>query len=395
LVDVTGCERLFGGQDRLIRRAVQGLADLGFTATAAIADTPGAAWALAHADGRQSIVAPPGQVTAALAHLPVWSLRIEPDVTDKLRTVGVHNIEALLHLPRASLAGRFSERLLHRVDQVLGHIPEILTPYRPPPRVRAQVRFTGPTDRLDLLREAVDRALAVFCEQLARKVAGTRQLFVTLYFPRSGHRTVDLRISRATRHHARLWSLLLVRLENLKLSQKVEAVVVWTRQVESLDGRQELWFDTPEKNEGELADLVDRLAARLGSSAVRRAELADDHQPELAYRYKSLTESGLDQRPANENIRRPIPARPLRLLPTPVETEVMAVVPHGPPVRFRLSGADRRVTRCAGPERVETGWWRGRWICRDYYCVQSDLGCRCWLFREQITGKWYLHGFFD
>jgi protein ImuB len=85
----------------------------------------------------------------------------------------------------------------------------------------------------------------------------------------------------------------------------------------------------------------------------------------------------------------------LRLLRPPVAASVMAVVPDGPPARFRFQGMDHQVTRWSGPERVETGWWRGRPARRDYYRVESDNACRYWLFRERKSGKWYVHGIFD
>ncbi|MFQ5415265.1 MAG: DNA polymerase Y family protein, partial [Phycisphaerae bacterium] len=183
LVDVTGCQRLFAGEENLLRRAIQGLEENGRAPRGAIADTPGAAWAIAHADARPAVIAPPGRVVSYLAPLPVWSLRIDHAVAARLHAVGVMTIESLLHLPRSSLPARFGEQLGRRLDQALGNEPELLTPYRPRPVVASRLDFTAPTDRVDVLHEALRRALETFCRQLTRRTAGVCRMFVTLSCP--------------------------------------------------------------------------------------------------------------------------------------------------------------------------------------------------------------------
>jgi protein ImuB len=111
--------------------------------------------------------------------------------------------------------------------------------------------------------------------------------------------------------------------------------------------------------------------------------------------------------------------RPIWLLPQPVRLETMAVVDSsrdsalnqqadvssGPPVRFRLasqSGSQtHEVVKAYGPERIETAWWRGPTVRRDYYVVETDSGARYWIFRRlrgasggRPGSEWFLHGTF-
>jgi protein ImuB len=88
-------------------------------------------------------------------------------------------------------------------------------------------------------------------------------------------------------------------------------------------------------------------------------------------------------------------ARPLVLKPRPIPIEVISVVPDGPPVRFRWHAAEHVVEDSWGPERIETGWWRGPHVERDYYRVETATGQRFWVFRQNDTGKWFLHGAFE
>jgi len=87
--------------------------------------------------------------------------------------------------------------------------------------------------------------------------------------------------------------------------------------------------------------------------------------------------------------------RPLRLSPHPIEVAATAVVPDGPPIAFRLRGTQHTVAESVGPERIETGWWRGPHLKRDYYRVTTKNGQRFWLFRQRDTRRWFLHGWFD
>jgi protein ImuB len=73
---------------------------------------------------------------------------------------------------------------------------------------------------------------------------------------------------------------------------------------------------------------------------------------------------------------------------------VVSIAPEGPPVQFRLAGRDERIVRAWGPERIETGWWRTRYVRRDYYQVETARGARLWLFRQLNSGAWFLHGEF-
>ena len=46
-----------------------------------------------------------------------------------------------------------------------------------------------------------------------------------------------------------------------------------------------------------------------------------------------------------------------------------------------------------GPERIESGWWDGKGVARDYYIARAQ-GYRWWVFQERHTKNWYLHGVF-
>jgi protein ImuB len=95
----------------------------------------------------------------------------------------------------------------------------------------------------------------------------------------------------------------------------------------------------------------------------------------------------------NEPIR-----RPLKLLTEPSTIEVLAFDAEGVPLRIRVERRTDQVVRYWGPERIETGWWDGPQVRRDYYRVELASGQWWWIFHQldRVAARvWKLHGVFS
>ena len=144
--------------------------------------------------------------------------------------------------------------------------------------------------------------------------------------------------------------------------------------------------------EMELDRLIETLCARLGEQSITQAEPIESYVPERAYRV------ALGKKPAGISTRpfHPSNARPLHLLPRPVEVPV-TVNPFnahfGQPMQFvARDGHVHRLPHVVGPERIGGEWWDGHNKTRDYFDVEDESGQRFWLFRVNETRRWYLHG---
>jgi protein ImuB len=147
-----------------------------------------------------------------------------------------------------------------------------------------------------------------------------------------------------------------------------------------------------------LGDLLDRLVNRLGAQAVVRPQIVDDYQPELACHFVSVADSGVRAMPeaggpamSADRAKNP---RPVRLFARPVLVRVIALLPDGPPTWFRYRGREYRVAAAEGPERLETAWWRGPDVRRDYFRVTTQTGEQFWMFHALDEHQWYVHGAF-
>ena len=188
----------------------------------AIADTLGAAWAVAHFGKQFPIVVPPGQTVAALADLPVAALRLQSEV-EILAELGIHWIGQLLRLPRDALASRFDPQLLLRLDQATGMVPEIIVPHRPPPDITAETELEYPIED----RQTVDMILGQLIERISRALAerqqGAIQLECCLEHEAGEATRVVVGLFRASAHAKHLLELTQMQLDRIVLSGPIRS----------------------------------------------------------------------------------------------------------------------------------------------------------------------------
>ena len=417
LADITGCADVFHGEARLLERAVRELRAEEWDVRVALADTVGAAWALAHY-GSTPCAVPPGQIETHLRPLPVAALRLSSDALQFLSELGVERISQLLALPRAEIPARFGAGVLQRLDQALGHLPEVITPWQTISEVEASRHFEYATDRLDVLTRALEELAAEIHGVLRVRQWGARQVECRLHHEKTEPCRWEVSLFRPTGSLPHLVALLRTRLEQVRVAEPVCGLSLRVSAAEPLYASQ-AEFTERERAEAfkELSTLIDRLSNRLGQEAVARPTLVPDPQPEYAYRFQPVIQASggemvrwwggevVKERrsgsPSHHLTTSPphylatLVHRPLRLWPTPKRIDVQRVVPGGPPWKFQWAGTDYRITRAWGPERIETGWWRGDDVQRDYYIVATDVGTRFWLFLRQEDERWFLHGCFD
>jgi len=414
LLDVTGCGHLYGkeeaGERTLLADLVERLARHDFTCRAAMADTAGAAWALARYGEKQAdLFCPRNGQRDALAPLPVDGLRLDPPILETFLKLGLRRIGDLYPLPRAPLSRRFGEQPLTRLDQMLGRVDEPIEPRRPPPAFRSRISFAEPIGRSEDIAAATSRLLAALCKQFEQASVGARKLEVALYRVDGSVDRTAIGTSRPNRDNPKLMKLFEDRLGELDPGFGVELMILSAPEVEEWTGAQDHLPETgtPAKSswhEDGTIDLADRLAIRLGVENVTRLMPHDSHLPDRVQTNAPLATPV--QAGAWARIAAMKGTRPTRLLQKPEPIDVTALLPDDPPRQFQWHRHTHRIVSVEGPERVADEWWRprpgGRLMpanivppVRDYYRVEDNDGGRFWLFRDGSlnTAKWYLHGF--
>ncbi|MBM3970901.1 MAG: DNA polymerase Y family protein [Planctomycetes bacterium] len=426
LLDVTGCEHLFGSEHNLVNTITNDFQQRDFQVRAALAPTIGAAWAMAHhrsptpcrsvnCQGDLNRSGHKGLSYETLAPLPVTALRLPPKIIETLHELGLRRIGQLRALPRETLPSRFGAELLKRLDQAFGDAPELLVPERPlEPVATTWVTDEPLTDR-ESLKFVVGQLLDELLGRLKPRREGARQLFCQIKGTAARPIEFVLNLVSPCDVAKHLLELLGLQIDRTDLPEGISFVRLEATSIASLATRQRdlFGFETNTDTHREVSSLLDRLSNRLGASAVVRAMPLPDPQPELSVTHDSVArecrvsapisiasvqiprrptiQSGADT-PHSKELR---PIRPLRLFAPPQRIEATDAGPEGAPMNFRWDHREHRVIRSWGPERIETGWWREQSICRDYFRVETQTGQHFWLFRCFDQAAWFLHGAFD
>ena len=433
LLDIGGCAHLFGGEARLRDDLLARTKSFGLSARAAIASTIGTAWAVAHFGEAAIIDAkstgnrehPTSGARDCLAPLPLAALRLAPDMVAALARLGLKHIGDILDLPRAPLTARFGAALLRQLDRALGREDEPLTPRLPIPPYVAERNFHEPIAREEDVLATVERLAARLQTTLAARGDGARRLELALFRTDGAVKRIAAGTSRPIRDPQVIRALFVERLA--ALGDEIDPgfgfdLARLSVLVAELRMDEQIGLGTQE-NRAEVDRLVDRLSARLGRRRISRLIANDSHIPELAATAMPAQTLHAERGSGGWDAFRRFHAevglspRPLRLLTRPEPIEVMALVPDGPPLRFRWRRALHEVVTVEGPERIAGAWWSeqadadegARWppaplagATRDYFRIEDKIGLRFWLFRSGfyqdappgLPPRWYLHGMY-
>jgi protein ImuB len=436
-LDITGCAHLFGGEAAMIDQIGAALEGMGLSVQAGLADTPGAAWALArhagrhaatgrsgdaiqqearatrsraatrprHAPSRASTtfaptIAPVGQTHSAIARLPVAALRLDPDTVAQLTRLGLRHVGDLTGQPRAALARRFGKGLVLRLDQALGSAPEPISPARPDTAFATRISLPDPIGLTADILAATDRLLERLCQLLANKRQGARIVRLEAYRSDGQRQEITLTLARASHDPARIRPLLVMRLDQIDAGFGIDMMRLEALRTEPLHDKQASGhLDAARAAAGRAArdtaleDLMARIGARIGMEAITRHHPGNSHIPEKSAQVLAAAWSD----PAPDWPASPTPRPALLWRPEPVTAPE---TPH-PPAHFRWRRRDLVLACAQGPERIAPEWWLDepdwRSGTRDYWIVTTTCGARLWLFfahGASMSRGWFCHGSF-
>jgi protein ImuB len=382
LLEVKGSLHLFEGVDGLLRAFSHDCEAIGIESTVALAPTPLAAMVAARV-GKPFVVTNKAQLVGRLTALPLAPLRWPDDVVERLARMGVRTIGQALRLPRAGFARRFGPAHLRELDRLTGRSADLRHHFQPRERFRRRRELTYEMENNATILAALAPLLADLGKFLELRQCGITELECRLRHRHASPSMCVLRLAAPVADVARITELLGERLNALVLPEPVRSCELRSGlpvlRVLSCDS---LW--QPGEYGGssgpESPQLVERLRARLGHEAVYGLQMLPGHRPERAW---AMCEPGARQ----PKLVPPWAAfrRPLWLLPAPQQLEEIEGVPRR-----------RGTLRFFGDvERIETGWWDGCEIGRDYYTVFDIYGVQLWIFRERADPhRWFLHGVF-
>lgn len=377
LLEIKGSVKLFGSLEVLhagIDACWRRLAVQAFSATAP--STLAALW-LARA---ANPAGPPVHfedlqlLPSHLAKLPIACTAWDIERLQTLRAMGVTRVGELLRLPRAGLARRLSPAMVQDLDIALARQSAPRRAFVPRERFRERCDFETEIEHVAYLEKALEPLIERCARFLRERQAGVQTLQLRLKHREGPSSRIQLGLASITSERRRLADVLCQKLMRLNLKAPVRGMELISGPLRGLSASSlDVFAGLSAGSRDTAPQLVERLRARLGEAAVYGVVLIPEHRPEAAWRrvhelrLTSATKSG-------ERMIDPKMPRPVWLLDEPV-----------PVIKPEI---------LQGPERIESGWWDGKGVARDYYVARQSRGARLWVFQERRSKRWYLHGVF-
>jgi protein ImuB len=393
LLDVTGCTHLKGGETEFLKDMVGRLRALGYTVRPGMADTIGCSWAVARC-GESGLIVPTGGQRNALMTLPPVSLRLGTEILIKLNNLGFYQVSSFIHMPKSNLKRRFGSSIILRLYQALGQEAEFLLPLKEPVPFSERVTLLEPVKTLPAIEHAVHTLIDQLCKRLYAEGLGLRSAVLT--YLRIDGKSYQLTIgtnhpSQRTDHIFRLFEL---QLDQVAPGLGIELFILDAPKTEPASDKQSLlWNGKPAADSEQVAELLDNIAARVGSSNIHRYLPKEHYWPERV----AGNTADLSEIPASEW--RDDKNRPTQLLDPPEAIEAMALTPDYAPRQFIYRNQRHIIVSADGPERISHEWWVENGGYRDYYVAEDEEGMRYWLFGTpndlpSQTRRWFIHGYF-
>jgi protein ImuB len=385
VLEVKGSLHLFGGAEALCRTLEEECRAIGVKAVLSLAPFPLASLAGARA-GKTFIITEPARLVGHLTRLPLTTLRWPADVLHRLRQIGVYTIGDALRLPRGGFARRFGKAQLAMLDRLTGRDADLRASFQERERFTRRRELLYELDHHESILVTLTPLLEELGEFLKTRQCGITRLDCLLQHRHAPVTRCVLKLAAPAANAGHLTKLLGERLAALSLPEPVRAVELRSGWVVSRAPAMDALWQPGEhggQTTAESTELIEHLRARLGHEAVYGVQVQASHRPESAW---VATDLGA-HRSTQVSAPPPWPAfrRPIWLLRTHKRLNERDGLP-------RLRGA---LELLGGPERIETGWWDGGDVARDYYVARDAHGVRLWIFRERHSPHhWFLHGVF-
>jgi protein ImuB len=390
ILDSSGCSHLWGGEAAYLEHIKTKLSGYGYTVQVAIANTISTAWAVARY-GNKAIV-PAGLQRHALQNLPPAALRLDATILARLKKLGMRHIGSFINMPPAVLRRRFGQELPKRIAQALGLEVEMIIPVKPVEPYQERLSSMEPIASATGITIALKNLLEMLCQRLETEGLGLRNCIFKAYRVDGAIQQIEIGTGHPSRNTKHLFRLFEHKIATFKPALGFELFILEAPKVEPVTQEQAAMWNEASHNDIKVAELLDRVTAKIGPGAVSRYLPAQHHWPE-----RSIKQAVPLWEKADADWRTDLP-RPVHLLSRPEIIEVTAVLPDNPPMLFRYKGELYKITKADGPERIEQEWWLSDGLYRDYYSVEDEGGARYWVFRsgpyDGEHPKWFIHGFF-
>ena len=341
--------------------------------------------------GHNTLVYRRENLRSALGELPTNVLQLSGEQNRRLYNMGVRHLRDIWRLPMDGIRKRFGSEFVTTLNKALGKAPEPTKNYLPPPTFSTSYDLPYELENLERLLPVIDEMLAQLTDFLTRRDLCTNHLLIALLHEKRPPTFINISLRKPNRAAEHFLLLVETHFNNLSIPAPVIAIKLEVKQFDGFTAHSgslplEANVDS-QTRDSDLSQFMEQLRARLGDNYVKNIRHIAEHCPEYASRQfdvvefkKSAFHSNLNP---NEITNSP---RPIWLLEPPEQLTLKnSRLYHRKPIVI-----------INGPERIETYWWSGQDIRRNYYVAKELGGSRLWIYHEcGGERRWFLHGYFS
>lgn len=410
LLDIAGCEKLFGSSEKIANDLKRVAEDVGLGANVAVASNPQAALCAARGFPGVSILEL-GDERQKIGTLPLSVLKVPLDLIETLHRWGIHTCAEFAALPEVAVVERFGQagRRWHLLTQASDPAPLIAK--EPPAKFEECMALEFPVELLEPLMFVLNRLLDQVCVRLRMHVLATSEVQVTLTLQPDDSRKKErqfhirtLRLPVPTKDSRSLLKLLQLDLQAHPPNLPVTAVRIVALPTHGRTRQFGLFLPLspePERLQVTLA----RLQKTVGEGRVGTPVLLDTHRPN-AFQLKPfvLPEPALAQQ-ASQRCATAV----LRIYRPPLPAKVE--LEEGKPRRIICDKVKRHVLALGGPWRTKGDWWSETVWARDEWdvlipalhpkrransddCSPEETAVYR-IYRDLRSSRWFIEGIYD
>jgi len=410
VLDLAGCDKLFGSTEKIAQDLARVTANVGFEANVAVADNYSAAVTAAQGFSGVTVIAP-GQESAHIGVLALESLRVPQELLETLRRWGIHTCAQFGALPEIAVIERFGQegRRWQQIAQGRDTSPLIALDF--PEQFEECMEMETPVELLEPLLFLLNRLLDQLCARLRMHVLAISEVRVTLTLERNDSRRKEplqhirtIRLPVPAKEGKFLLKLLQLDLEAHPPTLPVTGIGIVAIPAKTRSRQLGLFLPLspdPERLEVMLA----RIRSTVGESRVGSPELLDTHRPN-AFEQKHFVQPEIVWKDGgNEGTARAA----LRIYRPPLAANVE--LRDGKPVRLTCEGASRAILAFAGPWKTKGDWWSETAWARDEWDVEvralrpkreMETGqlqekeiALYRIYKDQLAKRWFVEGIYD
>ncbi len=389
MLDITGCSHLFGGEADMAAETIASLDIKLITSKIGIADTKGAAQALARFSADRVRISTQGELKRDLKDLPIEALSIDPKISNNLRRVGLHRIGQLYDIKPSELSRRYGLALMKSLAMATGQMPDPISPLASDPVFAAQMNLPDPIGYKSDLEDVLDKLSHSVCTRLKAAHFGARSFSLTVRCVDTGDHVLTIGFARPCHDAVLVKRQFDPKIDTLKIQYGADWFRLKAEMLEPIKTRQRMFEGDEQDTLEDLGQLITTLGNRLGFDRVRRFTPKDSHHPDCEFEAIEAADS------------RPVPSWPEATRERPHQMfrpeRLRTLTPGRPPKAFEWRKARHETLSAYGPERLSPEWWKlTRDEVKDYWAVETKAGPRLWLltYPQRTPPDWFVTGQF-